>query len=135
MKRHVHQAWSPEIDKFSAARKVGVGEILVGRLAGEVSLTAVEMGVGEDRTCLHCSAHGAVADGKSRRLQRNHCRSCNRTFGTVTDAPLSGLHRNEPWLTFDKWLANGDTVAVAAKCYDTVLNIAFLPGPAPTPRN
>ena len=133
MKREVHQAWSAEIDKFSAGQKVGVGEILVG-LASEVSLTAVEMGVGEDRSCLHCSAHGAVADGKSRRLQPYFCRSCNRTFRTVTDAPLSGLHRKEPWRTFDKWLANGDTVAVAAKRCD-IVNTAFLPGPAPTPRN
>ena len=34
---------------------------------------------------------------------------------TVMGTPLSGLHRKELWLTFGERLANGDTVAVAAK--------------------
>ena len=104
-----------QVDTLSEAQKVEVGEVLAGRPAGEASVAAVELGVGEDRTCPHCGAHGAVANGKSRGMQRYLCRSCNRTFGAVTGTPLSGLHRKDLWLTFSECLANGDTVAVSAK--------------------
>ncbi len=115
MDRKAFLAWLSEVDTLSEAQKVEVGEVLAGRPAGEASVAAVEMGVGEDRTCPHCGAHGAVANGKSRGMQRYLCRSCNRTFGAVTGTPLSGLHRKDLWLTFSECLANGDTVAVSAK--------------------
>ncbi len=115
MDRKAFLAWLSEVDTLSEAQKVEVGEVLAGRPAGEASVAAVELGVGEDRTCPHCGAHGAVANGKSRGMQRYLCRSCNRTFGAVTGTPLSGLHRKDLWLTFSECLANGDTVAVSAK--------------------
>ena len=114
MERDAFQAWLSGIDKLSDERKIGAGEVLADRSADEASLAAVEMSVGEDRTCPHCGAHGAAANGKSRGLQRYLCRSCNRTFGAVTSTPVSRLHRKELWLTFGECLANGDTVAVAA---------------------
>ena len=106
---------------MTEAQKVEVGDVL----AGEASIAAVEMGVGEDRTCPHCGAHGAVANGKSRGLQRYLCRSCNRTFGAVTGTPMNGPHRKELWLTYGEYLANGDTLAVAAKRYGIAVNTAF----------
>lgn len=110
MERKAFLAWLSEIDRLSEAQKAEVGEVLAGRPAGEASVAAVETGVGEDRTCPHCGTHGAVANGKSRGLQRYRCRSCNRTFGAVTGTSLSGLHRKDLWLTFGACLANGDTV-------------------------
>ncbi len=125
MERKAFLAWLSEIDRLSEAQKSEVGEVLAGRPAGEASVAAVETCVGEDRTCPHCGTHGAVANGKSRGLQRYRCQSCNRTFGAVTGTSLSGLHHKDLWLTFAECLANGDTVAVAAKRCGIALSTAF----------
>ena len=77
MEREVFLTWLPEIDKLSEAQKVEVGEVFAGPPAGEASLAAVEMGVGQDWTCPPCCAHDAVANGKSRGLHRYLCRTCN----------------------------------------------------------
>ena len=106
-------------------QKGEMGEVLAGRPASEASIAAVEMGVEEDRTCPRCGAHGAMANGKSRGLQRYLCRSCNRTFGAVTNTPMDGLHRKEIWLTYGECLANGDTVAVAAERCDIAVSAVF----------
>ena len=105
MEREAFLAWLSEIDRLSEAQKSEVGEVLAGRPAGEASVAAVETCVGEDRTCPHCGTHGAVANGKSRGMQRYRCQSCNRTFGAVTGTSLSGLHHKDLWLTFAECLA------------------------------
>jgi len=125
MEREAFLAWLSEVDKLSAAQKAEVGEVLAGRPVGEASVAAVEMGVGEDRPCPHCGSGGAVANGKSRGLQRYLCRSCKRTFGALTGTSMSGLHRKELWLTFSDCLANGDTVAVCAKRCGISVSTAF----------
>lgn len=53
MERNVFLAWLSEIDNLSVTQKVEAGEVLAGRPAGETSVATVEMGVGEDQTCLH----------------------------------------------------------------------------------
>ena len=95
MEREAFPTWLSETDKLSEAQKVQVGEVLAVRPTDETSIAAVEMGVGEDRTCPRCGAHGVMANGKSRGLQRYLDRSCNRTFGAVTNTSMNGLHRNE----------------------------------------
>lgn len=125
MERKAFLAWLSEIDRLSEAQKAEVGEVLAGRPAGEASVAAVEAGVGEDRTCPHCGASGAVANGKARGMQRYLCRSCSRTFGAVTGTSLSGLHHKNLWLTFAECLADGDTVAVAAKRCGIAVSTAF----------
>ncbi|MBD0865073.1 MAG: hypothetical protein GDA36_05420 [Rhodobacteraceae bacterium] len=55
------------------ARTVEVGEALAGHPAGEAPVVAVELGAGEDRICPYCGAQDAVANGKSRGMQRSLC--------------------------------------------------------------
>ena len=110
---------------MSGAQKLEMGEILAGRPAGEASIAAVEMGVGEDRSCPRCGTSGAKANGKSRGLQRYLCQSCNRTFGATTGTSVNGLHHKDLWLTYCECLANGDTTAVAAARCGIAMNTAF----------
>ncbi|MBD0864250.1 MAG: hypothetical protein GDA36_00880 [Rhodobacteraceae bacterium] len=65
--------WLSEIDKSIEARKLKVGEVLAGRPADKAPVAAAELGIGEDRTCPYCGAQGAVANGKSRGMQRSLC--------------------------------------------------------------
>ncbi|WP_413208406.1 transposase [Rhodospirillum sp. A1_3_36] len=90
--------WFCEIDHLTEAQKAKVLETLADHPPGVASVVAVEQSVGADRTCPHCQAPGAVANGKNRGLQRYLCRSCKRTFSTATGTPLSGLHHKDRWL-------------------------------------
>ena len=125
MERKEFLAWSSQVGRLSEAQKLEIGEVLAGRSAGEASVAAVEMGVGEDRTCPRCGTCSAVANGKAAGLQRYLCRSCNRTFGAMTSTPMNGLHRKELWLTYSECLANGDSTATAAKRCGIAVSIAF----------
>jgi transposase-like protein len=125
MERKVFQAWLTEVDSLTEAQKAEAAEILAGRPAGEASLAAIELGVGEDRRCPHCGMAGAVANGKARGLQRYLCKACRRTFGALTGTPVSGLHRKEEWLTFGACLAEGDTVKVSAERCGVAVSTAF----------
>lgn len=107
--------WLCEIDLLTEAQKTEVLETLADRPSGAVSVAAVEQGVGADRTCPHCHAPGAVANGKNRGLQRYLCRSCKRTFSAATGTPLSGLHHKDRWLEMASALTDGDTLKTTAE--------------------
>lgn len=125
MERKAFQDWAAKVDSLSKAQKAEALEMLAGRPPGEASLAAVEMGVGEERCCPHCGTPGAVANGKSRGMQRYLCRACKRTFGALTGTKVSGLHRKEVWLTFGECLANGDTVKTSAERCGVAVSTAF----------
>ena len=65
MERKEFLAWSSQVDRLSETQKLEIGEILASRPAGEASIAAVELSVGEDRTCPRCGTSGAKANGKS----------------------------------------------------------------------
>ena len=52
MDRKEFQAWLSAVDTLSEAQKAEAGEILSSRPAGEASLAAIELGIGDDRCCL-----------------------------------------------------------------------------------
>ena len=125
MDRKAFQDWAAKADLLSAAQKAEALELLAGRPAGEASRAALEMAVGEERGCPHCGTLGAMANGKSRGMQRYLCRACKRTFGALTGTRLSGLHRKEMWLTFGECLADGDTVKASAERCGVAVSTAF----------
>lgn len=125
MERKAFQAWLSAVDMLSETQKAEAGEILAGRPAGEASLAAIELGIGEDRCCPRCGTPGAVANGRARGMQRYLCRACKRTFGALTGTRVSGLHRKEAWLTFGECLADGDTVKASAERCGVAVSTAF----------
>lgn len=125
MERKEFQLWLSAVDRLSDAQKVEAFELLAGRPAEAASRAAIELGVGDDRRCPHCNTSGAVANGKSRGMQRYLCRCCKRSFGALTGTRLSGLHRKEVWLTFGECLADGDTVKVSAQRCGIAVSTAF----------
>ena len=120
MEREAFLTWLSELGKLSEARKVEAGEVLAGRPAGEASLAAVETGVGEDRICPRCGAHGSQWPTANRwDFNAILAAPAVEPVRTVTNTPASGPHRKELWLTFGECLANGDTVAVAGRTVRT----------------
>ena len=116
--------WLCDIDLLTEAQKTEVLGTLVDRPSGVVSVSAVEQGVGDDRTCPPCQAPGAVAHGKNRGLQGYLCRSCRRTFSAATGTPLSGLHHKERWLEMASALADGDSLKTTAERCDIHISTA-----------
>ena len=114
MDRKEFQAWLSAADVLTETQKSEAMGVLAGRPAGEASLAAVELGVGDDRRCPHCGTTGAVSNGKARGLKRYLCKGCGKTFNALTGTPLSGLHHKERWLTFGDCLSDGDTVKLSS---------------------
>ncbi len=114
MDRARFRDWVSSIDELTAAQRREAAAVLSDPPEGEASLAAIELGTGEERRCPHCDSGGAVSRGKSRGLRRYRCKSCGRTFGTLTGTALSGLHRKEQWLSFAASLAEGETIRGAA---------------------
>jgi len=89
--------WFWRFDELTAAQ----------RKEGAAALTAIELGVDDERRCPHCGAGGAVKRGKARGLRRLRCKECGKTCGALTGTALSGLHHKERWLAFAASLAEG----------------------------
>lgn len=125
MDRKGFQGWLAGVDSLSASQKQEVADVLAGRPAGEASLAAIELAVGEDRICPHCGQPGAVANGHARKMQRYLCKSCGRTFGALTGTKLSGLHFKEVWLEHAQCLADGATLREVVDRCGVALCTAF----------
>ena len=109
--------WFSHVDDLTAAQREGVAAALSGRPQGAASLATIELGVDEERRCVHCGSGGSVSRGKARGLRRYRCKACGKTFGALTGTALSGLHHKERWLSFGESLAEGETIrASAARC-------------------
>ena len=99
--------WFSHVDDLTAAQREGVAAALSGRPQGAASLATIELGVDEERRCVHCGSGGSVSRGKARGLRRYRCKACGKTFGALTGTALSGLHHKERWLSFGESLAEG----------------------------
>jgi transposase-like protein len=117
MDQKTFQAWLSASDELTDAQKAEAGEVLAGGPSGAASLAALELAVGEDRRCPHCSTPGAVKRGMARGLRRYRCKACGKSFNALTGTPLSGLKRKDRWLEFGRSLAEGETIKeAAARC-------------------
>ena len=117
MDRKSFQVWLSEIDELTPSQKLDVADILAGRVIGGAARAAIEVAVGEDRPCPHCTTPGAVSCGTARGLRRYRCKACGKSFNALTGTALSALRYRERWLDFGRSMADGDTVrAAAAHC-------------------
>ncbi len=123
------QEWLPGPDHLGPARRQQAEAVCLGDTETSASLAAIEAAVGEDRQCPHCGAPGAISRGRARGLRRYQCKGCrktfNKTFNAATDAPLSGLHRKNKWLSFGTCLADGLTVRASAERCGLAVNTAL----------
>ena len=107
--------WFSRVDELTATQRKEVSAVLSERPEGAASLAAVELGVDDERRCLHCDAGGAVSRGKARGLRRFRFKECGKTFNALTGTALSGLHHKERWLAYGASLAEGETIKESAE--------------------
>ncbi len=64
--------------------------------------------------CPHCTSSKIQRWGKRNDLQRYRCKTCNKTFNSLTSTPLARLRRKGHWLEYSECLKAGLTVRKAA---------------------
>ena len=55
----------------------------------------------------HCAGRGVVGWGRSHGLLRFRCKSCGRTFVTLTKTPMAHLRKKEKWLDHARAMIEG----------------------------
>ncbi len=71
----------------------------------------------KDVVCPHCNSIHFQRWGKRSDLQRYRCKSCMKTFNSLTGTPLARLKRKGHWLDYAKCLKESTTIRAAAeKC-------------------
>ncbi|MCP4253858.1 MAG: IS1595 family transposase, partial [Candidatus Scalindua sp.] len=71
----------------------------------------------EDIVCPHCKSTHFQRWGRRSDLQRYRCRSCKRTFNSLTGTPLARLKRKGHWLDYSECIRDSLTIRAAAiKC-------------------
>lgn len=71
----------------------------------------------EELHCPHCGGEQLVRWGTKSDLQRYRCKSCKRTFNSLTGTPLARLKRKGHWLNYAQCLKEGISIRKAAeKC-------------------
>ncbi|MCT4615409.1 MAG: hypothetical protein N4A49_11100 [Marinifilaceae bacterium] len=75
--------------------------------------------------CPFCYSKEFIKWGKRYDLQRYKCKSCCRTFNSLTNTPLARLRRKGHWLTYADCLTKGYTLAKAAEISGIHINTSF----------
>lgn len=75
--------------------------------------------------CPHCGADKKVRWGKRQDLQRYKCKSCHKTFNSLTNTPLARLRKKECWLEYAQCLKEGKSVRKSASDCVIHRNTAF----------
>lgn len=85
----------------------------------------VESRLVETPACPHCAGTRIVHNGSASGLQRYKCRTCRRTFNTLTCTPLARLRMKSKWLQQQDVLFQGLSVSKAATALDVAHTTAF----------
>jgi len=75
--------------------------------------------------CPYCQSKDFTRWGKRNDLQRYRCKSCKKTFNSLTGTPLAHLQRKGHWLDYAQCLKEGLSIRKAAKRCNIHPNTAF----------
>jgi len=75
--------------------------------------------------CPHCQCTDLYRWGKRSDMQRYRCKSCKKTFNSLTGTPLAHLRRKGHWLDYARCMKEGLTVRKAAEVCGIHPNTAF----------
>jgi transposase-like protein len=86
-----------------------------GRQEDALGTTGVERVAAQG--CPHCAGREIVGWGRSHGLLRFRCKSCGRTFNTLTKTPMAHLRKKDRWLDHARAMIEGKSLAkTAALC-------------------
>ncbi|MDH5548258.1 MAG: IS1595 family transposase [Gammaproteobacteria bacterium] len=95
------------LQKKKIVEKIEIGDV-------NECISLIERHSGCDKNCPHCKSNSVSRWGQSGSLQRYRCKSCLKTFNSLTGSPLAGLHRREQWLKHSQCLIDGLSIQKTA---------------------
>lgn len=75
--------------------------------------------------CPFCSSKNFIKWGRRTDMQRYRCKSCKRTFNSLTKTPLARLQRKGHWLKYAHCLKYGFTLTKSAEICGIHISTAF----------
>lgn len=75
--------------------------------------------------CPNCASESKLRWGKRSDLQRYRCKSCGRTYNSLSSSPLARLRRKGHWVDYSECLKEGMTIKEAAKRCGVSIDTAF----------
>lgn len=85
----------------------------------------IEEAVAGKLHCPHCQGSALYRHGSKNGLQRFRCRTCGRTFNSLTGTPLARLRYKDKWLQFSTCMLESRSVRKAAACVKVAKNTSF----------
>ncbi len=79
----------------------------------------------KDIICPHCESKYFQRWGKRSDLQRYRCKSCKKTFNSLTGTPLARLKRKGHWLDYTECLSKSLTIRAAAEICGISIDTSF----------
>lgn len=75
--------------------------------------------------CGHCKSNNFRRWGKQSDLQRYKCKSCGKTFNSLTGTPLARLKKKGHWLDYSQCIIEGLSVRESARICNVHRNTTF----------
>lgn len=117
--------WLLSVTRLSPGQKA---QLLAALAAGgrEDEVRAIlESRLTQAQACPHCAGTWIVRNGSASGLQRYKCRTCRRTFNTLSTTPLARLRLKAKWLQQQDVLRQGLSVNQAADALGVADTTAF----------
>jgi transposase-like protein len=72
-------------------------------------------GLFDQISCPHCHSDKIVKNGKYKEKQRFNCKTCGKSFNSLTNTPMSMSHKLEKWPLFIECVIKGLSLRFASK--------------------
>jgi len=89
------------------------------------SLESLDDITGHIQACPHCQSQSFHKWGVRANLQRYRCKSCHKTFNTLTNTPLARLRHKEVWIDYAQDVIEGKSIRSSAKHCKVATSTAF----------
>jgi transposase-like protein len=114
-----------QLSELTLAQRIQLQAHLTHPTDAQRTVALLEEHTHTQPACGHCGSAAIQRWGHSDGLQRYRCKTCRRTFNTLTGTPLARLRHKEKWLAYEHALLTGMSVRAAAAHCAIAKNTSF----------
>jgi transposase-like protein len=125
MKACAFDLYLTQIAQLSRAQCMRVLALLKPAVDQGRTAAVIEDAVASRLCCPRCQGKQLYRHGTKSGLQRFRCRTCGRTFNSLTNTPLARLRHKDKWLDFGDCMLDSRTVRKAAARVEIAKNTSL----------
>jgi len=125
MKNKVFQKIIAQVPDLDHQQRVSLNQKLSSVSRLKIVCDLLEKRIENNYHCLHCGSDSIVKHGKRSGLTRYRCKSCGKTFNTLTGTSLAKLRKKELWLDYSQCVLDSFSVRKAAVLINVNPKTAF----------